>query len=194
MKVAPPASRPGSRLPTVVIVVILLMLSVGCGRVGRESSGRAGLDSRYFAPAQLPEGLQLHFACATSPDEAVQMTVLGYRGDGRYKTAERHETALLRIFGYHGEQGGTVGRADSGSIEEVTIRGHPGRSFTITTAEPIPAPWPAITWTEGDSLAMEIVGEGLDHEAVLAVAESLEPLTQEQFNEMTADHSVPCGP
>lgn len=194
MKVAPPASRPGPRLATAALVVVLLMVSVGCGRVGGESSERAGLDSRYFAPAQLPEGLRLHVACVTSPDEAVQMTVLGYRGDGRHKTAERHETALLRIFGHHSEHGGMVGSADSGSIEEVTIRGHPGRSFTITSAEPIPAPWPALTWTEGDSLTMEIVGEGLDYEAVVAVAESLEPLTQEQFNEMTADHSVPCTP
>ena len=50
----------------------------------------------------------------------------------------------------------------------------------MTTAEPGPVAHPALTWQQ-DNIIITMLGEGFTPEVVRDVAESLEPVTRDEF-------------
>jgi hypothetical protein len=176
-------------------LVLVLGTAVGCvdGGDGR-AAGQGELGSIYTLPTHVPDGLELHFGCAGSTDQGHDLTVLGYRGNGGDETGVRMESDLLRVFGHAGPPAEElIGElADEGSRTDVTVRGRPGWTFTVTTAEPVPFPWPAVGWSDGGSRTFMIMGEGLDQGEVLAVAESLQPTPPDAFAEAVQHQD--CSP
>lgn len=167
--------------PAVVSLVVIAACSGGSG----------GELAIYLAPTDLPPGFEMvHWACIEKDRSGKSLASLGYRSDDRYTTEERAETALLRIFAFEGDRTDELlDQVDEGSVVASEVRGVDGWRFTITSAEPVPLPWPAILWHEGD-VTVEIVGEGLKANDVKVVADGIEFISRADFEGLDPD--PPC--
>ena len=134
--------------------------------------------------------MELRGGCTNSELTAA---ALAYRGDGRYKSDRRIESAFLRVWAADLNKRDALDdpdfdfdsifeEAEPDTIEDVTVRGRPGKALSIRSGvDPGPVSWPALAWTEGD-LVFWITGEGLDESAVRLVAESLRSAEPDVFD------------
>ena len=87
------------RIPKFVwLSVSAVLLLSACFSTG-ETSGEFG--STSLEPDWIPDGLSLRGGCFREKEGRIGLTVLSYRGDGRYKSEVdpiRVESAFLRIF------------------------------------------------------------------------------------------------
>ena len=148
--------------------------------------------SVYRLPQELPASVNpvAQFACevirlSTDPDSEA---ILGFRGLERLDSETYTELPFLRVGLFRIDTPDTPSTlediaaesADPGSALPTTVDGLPAISFTITTAEPTPTPWPALGWIE-DGIGITMLGEGFDDASVLTIAESFEPVSREEF-------------
>ena len=190
---------------TLLVVVVLVYASAALvGWIygeGDDADGGASINlgesgelaSITFAPGWLPEGLSLSGGCLREAGGKAGATILGYRGDGRYKSETepiRVESAFLRIFGADFDAGvefddasfsveDILDEAKPGTLTPTTVRGTSAQVFLIASGEE-PSAWPAVVWSVGPQLFW-IIGEGLDEATVLRVANSLEVIPLDEF-------------
>lgn len=182
-----------------LLLAALLILISACS--GSDDTGSNGEDSRelgsiVISPDWVPDGLNLRFGCIREAEERAGVTVLGYRGDGRYKSEIDPicvETAFLRIFAFDFDAGvefddpsfsidDVLDEAKPGSVAPTIVRGMDAQVFLVASGEE-PTAWPAVVWTEGQRLYW-LLGEGLDEAAVVLVANSLEAISLDRFREL----------
>ena len=180
------------------LAVLVTVVGAACGDQTPSASPNtnpasgAGSAAVLMLPTSVAPGLTLRTGCLEKGVERPGFAVLAYRGDGRYRTEQSSESALLRVFTYDLEAGlvpddpdfdsldDVLATADPGSVTETSLRGQKGYAYRNTTAEPYPAPWPAVAWQEG-SVIIWLLGEGLTEKIVNETAESLKPVAEQEW-------------
>ncbi|MCP3974781.1 MAG: hypothetical protein GY720_09835 [bacterium] len=183
----------GSSTLTVRWLSLLACLALVAAACSSNTETHADLGSTLVVPQQLPAGIELRGGCTTGEFTAA---VLAYRGDGRYKSETRIESAYLRVFAFDLSARNTfddpdfdldsiLEEAEPGTVETATVRGRTGNAFSIPSGEdPDSVAWPALAWAEVD-LVFWVSGEGLDQEDVRLVAESLRPVSADEYADLT---------
>lgn len=173
----------------VLVLVACLVLAAGACDAGDH------LGSVLVVPAEVPDGLTLRGGCHRDGTTGPAASVLWYRGDGRYKSEVRIESAFLRLFAVDVDERASLddpefsgiddvlADAEPGSRTETEVRGRTGTLFSMRSAKDA-ASRPALAWTDGN-LMFWISGEGLDQASVLGVAESLRQTSTEEFRALT---------
>ena len=126
-------------------------------------------------PADFP--IEPHFYCILD-DGAGDGSgfVSGYRGTEHVDSEVYAETALLRLSVVRDfvelETAPMFDLRDRGSERSMQLKGRDAITYTVSTAEPVLTPWPAITWQQDDA-TLSILGEGLSDADVLEAALSV---------------------
>lgn len=131
---------------TLLIIGVLVYASAALVRwiygEGDDADGDAPINLREsgelasitFAPGWLPEGLSLRGGCLREAGGRAGATILGYWGDGRFKSDTdpiRVESAFLRIFGADFDAGVEFDDPSFG-VEDILDEAKPG-TLTPTT-------------------------------------------------------------
>lgn len=161
-------------------MAVLLVLSAlaGCAGGAAETSGVPAFVVEHL-PADFPP--QPLFLCVDQDTESSESgSFIGYRGTVADDSPPYMETAFLRLsaIAFENDPGRTRGLdgADVGSERPALVNGGPATAFTISTAEPVLTPWPAITWQQ-DGATLTLLGEGMTADDVLQAAESVRVAT-----------------
>lgn len=131
------------------------------------------------------------FVCTSDPSLG---SVVGYRGLEARESEVYGETAFLRLFAQSTTTDNTFLQGLSGFNNDeisIDIGGLPGVSFTVSTAEPVLHPWPALSW-EQDGAFIQMLGEGMDDQELLAAAISVRRASQAELGEGGLLDSVAC--
>ena len=104
------------------------------------------------------------------------------------------ETAFLRLFAQPQAPENTFLTGLSGFNDAETpvdIGGLAGVAFTVSTAEPVLHPWPALA-LEQDGAFRQLLGEGMDEQELLAAAISVRQANEGDLDEGGLLDSVAC--
>lgn len=161
---------------------ILFVAVAGCSN--EPDAPRGGLAYMVDSlPADFPE--QPLFLCLT--DQTADRGVgffSGYRGTVHVDSEVYTETPFLR-FGKAPSQitlksWVRLSQADEGSERALEVNGTQAIAFTMSTAEPVITPWPAIVWYQ-DGITLTMFGEGMSEAEVLEAAESVRRATSDEL-------------
>ena len=150
-------------------------------------------DQFVFLVDELPDDFPSGplFVCTSDPSLG---SVVGYRGLEARESDVYSETAFLRLFAQATPTENTFLQELSGFNDDevpVDIDGLAGVSFTVSTAEPVLHPWPALSW-EQSGASIQMLGEGMNEQEVLAAAISVRRASQAELDEGGLLDSVAC--
>jgi len=144
-----------------------------------ESASERG-DARVFVVDVLPDGFdgEAFFMCLFDDGQG---SIVGYRGSEVRENEVYRETPFLRLAAQPPGSVSDEPFTSNGDEEEIVLNGTTAIAFTISTAEPVLHPWPAIRW-EQDGAVLEILGEGLEADEVFDAAASVRRATQDELD------------
>jgi hypothetical protein len=167
------------------------------------SNGATGVGCSSAATGQapattisLPPGVQVHSGTLVGTVQvrsAVAAAVDGSPCEGPWWTAiyrgASSSTSPRGLF-LHG--GGTP--AVPATAEQITVRGQPASLFALSAASaPSPVPWFGLAWRD-DGMSLTLNGIGLTRDELLRIAESVERVSEEEWNAVVKPSQAPSTP
>jgi len=174
---------------------LLVLALVGCGSQATIDVSASDIDEPTTTTRVPPEDLAFVIDDLPSDFEkrplflcvASTGTFVGYVGEGEREGTEFDDvyegSGFLRLSVWLGDEPGWLdrlsGRSDPSDDQPIELGDGDATLFTVSTAEPVRFPWPAVGWRLGD-IRFQIIGEGMNESEVIAAAESVRAATDEE--------------